>query len=144
MAILDDFQNEVVESASSETFSEYPRQVPPDSMPIDGDTLIEKYIEVRTGVEFKILIRILTTFNFYGADGIMISLHLDRDVISTGKVLNRQKVTQSQRRNEPIYFSTTIRQTGSQWSRISFLFSSLSLGKRNHDLASYKTDVRYR
>ena len=105
MAILDDFQVEVVDSSSGEPLTEYHRNISHYYMPTNNDTKVENYIEARTGKEFKIAIRIRPTFDFLGADGILICLRIDGNVFAQAKFFSQKTVRKYRRSNEPIIVS---------------------------------------
>ena len=129
MAILDDLRVEIVDSASGEALPEYPRNVPPESMPKNDDTLVENYVEAQAGRDFQVHVYVLKSFELYKASGVFLHIDIDDETFNYSCYRSRYEIFDGQQAEAPITFSSAPQQDGKDWFDVTPCFYSLRIGK---------------
>lgn len=128
MAIIEDVEVTIVSTRTGQRLVEF--QDPAQTIP-DKARNVCRYIEVVSGEEFKVVVRLKKGFQYHGADGIAIHLRLD------GNALHRVRYEERDPRKAPSgvlrddlvyeYINTKVGNRDS-WSEISFSFGAADIG----------------
>ncbi|KAL8709804.1 MAG: hypothetical protein Q9225_007401 [Loekoesia sp. 1 TL-2023] len=134
MAILKDVEVRVVSKATGQPLEEYDKPGSPSSA--DGHA-VGKYIEARTGEDFRVEVFIKKGFNCFAAWGIKVGITIDGGVVDYYKTVSRFQVKRRKISGNPIVFDSVSHSEGSLHSRIGFRFGSLTMNE-DIDLAPHK------